>query len=145
MNKKILFFLLSSIIFIFLFTSYNRISSNSKYVNIYDVIKEAFLTDKGYTNELSKHISNEVFKKINIYYSYPLNMSEYKKPFKINFSLKEISQTKDKDIVYVKMIYSVDIEDSNNKTVGGSHNASIIFSVKKTTNGWYIINKEESA
>lgn len=144
MNKKIILLLLSLVMFVFLFISCNRSTLNNKYVDIYDIVKKAFLTDKGYTDDLSKYMSNDVFRKINIYNAYPVNSPEYKKPFKINFDLREVSQIKDKDIIYVKMIYSVDIKDSQNKTIGGSHN-TITFSVKKDGNAWYIFEKEEPA
>jgi hypothetical protein len=119
------------------------IGNNNKIVDIYDVVKEAFLTDKGYSNELSKHMTQEVFKRTNIYNAYPVNNPEYKKPYKVDFSLKEDSQNIEKDIVYVKMIYSVTIKDSQNKIVGGSWDIPITFTVKKTGNEWYIIDKDE--
>ncbi|EET86877.1 conserved hypothetical protein [Clostridium carboxidivorans P7] len=43
-------------------------------------------------DELSKHMSKDVFKKTYIYNAYPVNNPEYKKPFKVDFSLKENSQ-----------------------------------------------------
>jgi hypothetical protein len=135
------------IVFISVFTSCGKsnVGSNTKTVDIYNVVKEAFLTDKGYSDELSKHMSQEVFKRINIYNAYPVNSPEYKKPFKVDFSLKEDSQNVEKDIVYVKMVYSVRIKDSQNKDVGGSLGIPITFTVKKSGNEWYIIAKEEPA
>ncbi|MBZ9608909.1 hypothetical protein G9F73_013980 [Clostridium estertheticum] len=127
-----------------LFTVINK-NSNIKYVDITSVVKEAFLTDNGYSNELSKHISQEVFKQTNIYNAYPVNSADYKKPFKVDFSLKEDSQTKKNDIVYVKMIYSVYIFDSQNKSVGGSKDIPITFTVKNINGEWYITEKEEPA
>lgn len=35
---------------------------------------------------------------------YYLDNSKYKKPLKINFVLKEISQTKENDLVYVDLV-----------------------------------------
>lgn len=113
-----------------------------KYVDIYDIVKEAFVTDNGYTTELSKHMTQKVFKGIN-YTSYPVNDPRYAKPFKIDFSLKEVYQTKDHDLVYVDMVHSIKIIDANSKTVGGSWNAPITFTVKITDNEWYIIDKYE--
>ncbi len=134
-------------VFISVFTSCGKSNtgSNSKTVDIYNVVKEAFLTDNGYSNELSKHMSQEVFKRINIYNAYPVNNPEYKKPFKVDFTLKEDSQNVKKDIVYVKMTYSVTIKDSQSKIVGGSLDIPITFTVKRTGNEWYIIEKEEPA
>ncbi|MCB2358733.1 hypothetical protein [Clostridium estertheticum] len=58
-------------------------------VDTYNVVKEGFLTNKGYSNELSKHMSEQVFKRINIYQYEDLNR---KRPYKINFTLKEDSR-----------------------------------------------------
>lgn len=113
--------------------------------DIYSVVKEAFLTEKGYTDELTKHMSREVFEKMNIYSAYPVNSAEYKWPLKVDFKLKEVSQEGVSDIVYVKMMYSVNITDSQNKDVGGSVDIPITFTVKNSDSNWYIINKEEPA
>lgn len=108
----------------------------------YNLVKEAFLTNKGYTNELSKHMSQQVFKRTNIYNAYVLNN---KKTYKVNFSLNEDSQTKVGGIIYVKMTYSVEIMDSNNTSVGGSMHIPITFTVKNINGEWYITEKEEPA
>jgi hypothetical protein len=118
---------------------------NKKYVDVYSVVKDAFLTDKGYTNELSKHMNSEVFNKTNIYNVYAVNEPNFKKPFKIDFSLEEVSQRKLFNIVLVKMIYSVEIKDLNNQVVGGSRNIPITFIVRKANNEWYIFYKSEKA
>lgn len=117
----------------------------TEYVDIYDTVKEAFLTDKGYTGEIPKHMSQEVFKRTNIYNAYNVNNPEYKKPFKVIFQLKKGSQKKENDKIYVTMTYSVEIKDSKDKTVGGSWNIPITFTVKKDGDNWYIIDKDEPA
>ena len=111
----------------------------------YNVIKIAFLTDKGYSKELSKHMSEGVFKSINIYNIYNVNSSDYKKPFKVDFSLTENSRSTIAGIVYEQMIYSVAICDSNNKDIGGSREIPIKFTIKKIDGEWYITKKYESA
>ena len=118
---------------------------NKKYVDIYSVVKDAFLTDKGYTDEFSKHMNLKVFTTTNIYDVYPVNEPNYKKPFKIDFNLEEVSQRKLFNIVLVKMLYSVEIKDLNNQVVGGSRNIPITFIVRKNNNGWYIFYKTEEA
>lgn len=144
-NRK--FFLILFLVCISIFTLFRLINKNSniKYVDITKVVKETFLTDKGYSNELSKHISQEVFNQLNIYGCYAVNSSDFKKPFKVDFSLKEDSQTKKKDIVYVNMIYSVNIFDSQNKSVGGSTDIPITFTVKIINGEWHITEKKEPA
>ena len=100
------------------------------------------ITNKGYSNELSKHMSQEVFRTTNIYNAYPM---DNKKTYKVNFSLKEDSRIKIKGIVYVKMTYSVEIMDSNNILVGGSSHIPIKFTIKNIKGEWYITDKYEPA
>ena len=107
----------------------------------YSVVKEAFLTDKGYSNELSKHMSEQVFKGINIYNTYGIN----KPVSKVDFSLKEDSRFKVVGRVYVKMTYSVKIMDSQNSIIGGSSNIPISFTIEKVKGEWYITKKDEPA
>lgn len=116
-------------------------------VSIYNVVKEVFLTDKGYTNELSSYVSKDVFDQTNIYNSYAVNSPEYKKPYKIYFKLQEISrkQGNEDDLVFVNMKYSVEIRDSQNQIIGGSMDIPITFTVKYTNGSWYIIDKYEPA
>lgn len=109
----------------------------------YNVVKEIFLTNKGYSSELSKHVSPQVFKRTNIYSDYgDLNT---KKTYKIDFTLKEKSQTKSKNTVYVKMTYSVKIMDLQGNILGGAEHIPITFTVKYIKGEWYITDKEESA
>lgn len=41
-----------------------RVNNVNKYISVYDVVKEDFITEEGYSNKLSKHISKEVFNKV---------------------------------------------------------------------------------
>jgi hypothetical protein len=151
-NNKICSIMLFLFICIFICTSctlsnknVDNKSADAKEADIYNTVKEIFLTDKGYNDELSKYVSKDVFERTNIYCIYNVNSSEYKKPFKVDFYLKEDSQTVKRDLVYVEMHYSAFITDSQNKAVGGSGDVPITFTVKKTENGWYIIDKHEAA
>ncbi|MBW9153876.1 hypothetical protein [Clostridium estertheticum] len=139
-NRKV--FLLVLIVLISIFTACGKSnkSSNVEKVDIYNVVKGAFLTDKGYSNELSKHISQKVFKGMNIYSSYGLNN---KKTYKVDFSLKEDSRRVEGDAVYVKMIYSVKIMDLQKNRIGGSIDTPITFIVKTIKGEWYISDKWE--
>ncbi|KLU61650.1 hypothetical protein CEB3_c20830 [Peptococcaceae bacterium CEB3] len=114
-----------------------------KYVDIQDVVKTAFLTDKGYTDEISKYMSKEVFTRINLYKDYPVNRPEYSKPFNIDFNIREQSEKKKSGIVYVNMVYSVTIKDSKNTMVGGAKDAPITFTVQLGPSGWYITQVQE--
>ena len=120
----------------------NTDKPTQKYVDIYDVVTEAYLTNEGYTEKLSKHMSKDVFNGINRAH-YMVNNPKYSEPLKVNFTLKEVSQTKENDLVYVDMIYSIEILDSTGKILTGSWNIPIQFTVKLTANDWYIINKYE--
>ncbi|HID0780472.1 hypothetical protein NVT68_010970 [Clostridium botulinum] len=68
----IILILIIPILFIYYPKVHNKINNINKYIHVYDVVKEAFITDGGYSNKLSKHISEEVFKKINIYNNYAI-------------------------------------------------------------------------
>ncbi|AJD31110.1 hypothetical protein VT96_0211160 [Clostridium sporogenes] len=144
-KKRNIYLIILILIIPILFIYYQKANNTNKYIHVYDVVKEAFLTDGGYSDELSKHISKEVFEYINIYNTYPVNDPEYKKPFKVDFKLRENSQKKINNIVYVKMNYSVEIKDSQNKSIGGSWDVPITLTVKVTGDSWYIIEEEESA
>lgn len=48
-------------------------------------------------------------------------------------------------MIYVNMNYSVIITDSQVKEIGGSKNVPITFTINKTENNWYIIDKDEPA
>ncbi|MCB2356452.1 hypothetical protein [Clostridium estertheticum] len=135
-NRKV--FLLVFIVLISIFTACGK-SNKSSNVD-YNVVKGAFLTDKGYSNELSKHISQKVFKGMNIYSAYGLNN---KKTYKVDFSLKEDSRRVEGDAVYVKMIYSVKIMDLQKIRIGGSIDTPITFIVKTIKGEWYISDKWE--
>jgi len=108
----------------------------------YNLVKEAFLTNKGYTNELSKHMSKQVFKRTNIYNAYDIN---HKKTYRVKFNLKEDSRIRVAGIVYVKMTYSVKVMDLQNNLVGASSNIPITFTIKNIKGEWYITEKEEPA
>jgi len=146
MNKRNALVLLLCLFVIFTLTSCGKITEQpmTKYVDIHDIVKEAFVTDNGYTNELSKHITKTVFQSTN-YKRYRVNGPEFTKPLKIDFSLEEVYQTKDNknNLIYVDMIYSIEVTDANGKTVGGSWDIPITYTVKIDKNGWCIINKHE--
>ena len=88
-------------------------------------------------------MTEQVFEFINYHHNYGVNDPKYIKPFKITFNLKEVGQTKKNDLVYVDMIYSIDISDANNKMIGGSRNIPAQFTVKITDNEWFIVKKYE--
>ncbi|KOR24715.1 hypothetical protein ND00_21620 [Clostridium sp. L74] len=56
--------LIISILFICFKKVNTRVNNVNKYISIYDVVKEAFITEEGYSNKLSKHISKEVINKV---------------------------------------------------------------------------------
>lgn len=120
-------------------------TNNVKYVDIYNIVKGAFLTDQGYSDEIAKYMAQDVFNRTNIYTAYRIEQRGIKKPLSIDFSLKEISQKKQGDKVSVYMTYSAFISDADHKLVGGAKDAQIIFIGQIKDNGWYIVQKEEKA
>ncbi|WP_415523631.1 hypothetical protein [Clostridium sp.] len=154
-EKRTIIYIFTSIFLIFIFTSCSKnvknteaynVSNANKVINseeVYNVVKRAFLIEDGYSNDISKHMSQKVFNETNIYNIYDVNDTKYKRPFEVSFSLKEDSQKKINDIIYVDMTYSVSIVDSQNKIVGGSWRIPIKFTIKTVNNTWMIINKYE--
>lgn len=136
------------VLFMIVVTVYERNIIKSKNIssNIYSVVKEAFITDKGYSGEVTEHMTRAVFDEINAYSIYKGDKStEYKKPFKVDFTLKEDSQTLITGILVVKMTYSVEVKDSENMSIGGSWNIPITFTIKIIGDKWYILDKREPA
>lgn len=117
--------------------------SNASNIDISNVVKEAFITKDGYSDELSRHMSEEVFKNVNVFNTYDVDNTEYVKPVKINFSLKEFSRESKNNNIYVTMIYSVFMTDSQDNNIGSSSNIPITFTVSKKNNDWYIIDECE--
>lgn len=116
-----------------------------KYVDVYATVKDMFLTNKGYYDGIARYVDKTVFDTTNIYSVYGLSSQKYKEPLKIDFSLQEKFQKNAGDIIIVYMIYTVNIEDADKKSLGGSKDVPIIFSVRKTENSWYIEKKYEQA
>lgn len=145
MKKRYTKYLFTLIAFLFMFISCGTSNKATERIDIYDVVYEAFTTDKGYTDELSKHITEDVFKWINAYSIYNVDSPEYSKPFNVDFSLTENSQKSDKDVIYVEMTYSIEITDSKGTIVGGSWDIPITFTVNKSDDGWCIVEKNEAA
>ncbi|WP_110954959.1 hypothetical protein [Anaerosinus massiliensis] len=117
----------------------------ARYIDINDIVTEAFITNAGYTNELSRYMTEDVFKHMN-YKQYNVNASQYTKPLDVDFKIKEIYQTKDEEnhLIYVDMIYTIVITDSKGLMVGGSWDTKVTFTVRLDEKGWYIIKKYES-
>lgn len=145
--KKSMILLLCLIGFLLLTTigCAQQTQSDNPKVDISSVVKEAFITDKGYTGELTKYMTEDVFAKTNIYKIYPVNDLIFKKPVQVDFSIREVSQKKANDKLTVNMVYSVEIKDANNQLVGGSREIPISFTVQTSANGWCIVAKEEKA
>lgn len=118
---------------------------NNRNPDIYKVIRDAFLTDKGYTGEVTDHMTRALFEKINIYNTYPVNGIEYKLPLKVYFILQEVSQDRVNEMVYVRMVYSFKIVDSQNKTISEVTHKSVTFTVENANANWYVTGKEEQA
>lgn len=145
--KKSMILLLCLIGFLLLTTigCAQQTQSDTPKVDISSVVKEAFITDKGYTGELTKYMTEDVFAKTNIYKIYPVNDLIFKKPVQVDFSIREVSQKRANDKLTVNMVYSVEIKDANNQLVGGSKEIPISFTVQTSANGWRIVAKEEKA
>ncbi|HCW52893.1 MAG TPA: hypothetical protein DG753_03950, partial [Clostridium sp.] len=114
-------FILAAVMVVNIFNGCSN-TNNTSNIDISNVVEEAFVTEDGYSDELSKHMSEDVFKKINVFNTYAVNNPEYVKPVNVNFSLKEFSRESRYNTIYVNMIYSVFITDSQDNSIGGSSN-----------------------
>lgn len=133
-------FILATVMLVNIFNGCSN-SNNTSNIDISNVVEEAFVTEEGYSDNLSKHMSEEVFKKINVFNTYAVNNPEYVKPVKVNFSLKEFSRESKYNTIYVNMIYSVFITDSQDNSIGGSSNIPITFTVNRKDDDWYIVDE----
>lgn len=88
-------------------------------------------------------MEKDVFEHTN-YKAYCRKDPEYIKPFKVDFKLREVYQTKDENnnLVYVDMFYTLLITDANGKSVVEGR-SRVTYTVKLNKNEWYIISKSE--
>lgn len=133
---------------LFIYAKYSKINNstiNVKYIDsssFNSIIKEAFLTDKGYSETLSQYMPYEVFRKTNIYHTYALEY--YEGPFQIDLDLDEVSQSYSNELISIKVTHSIIIKDSKDNLAGGSR-APITFTVQEKNNSWYIIECSQPA
>ena len=96
--KKLLFLSIILIsIFIISFSAYNKFNyrndSKNHYVSIDNLVSEAITTISGYTDELSKHMSKNVYLKLNVYALYDKD-SDNSDSIKVSLTLNEVNQHK---------------------------------------------------
>ncbi|CAB1249121.1 hypothetical protein LN736_17110 [Clostridium sp. WLY-B-L2] len=105
-------------------------------------MKKAYTTNDGYTKEISKHMSKNVFNKTNGFKVFKGN-SKYKKPYKITFfELKQDSRKIRLNKIYIYMRDSISVSDYNNKEIGGYRNGLVKYTIKKINNTWCITDSE---
>ena len=145
-NKKNIILSIIIILCLSIVGSYAYIKFTPKWFSSADtskIVKEGLLTNKGYSHELSKHMSPQVFKRINIYTYEELNK---KRTYKMDFILMKNSTSYKNGSVYVKMVYSLKIMDLQNNQIGpmsGSEGVTNTFVVKNIKGVWYITDNWE--
>jgi len=121
---------------------YNYVSYDyNKYIDINDLVNKAYTSSKGYDSDIAKHMSKDVYNKSNSYSAY--KDFECKKPIKLSLRLTEINQHKINGKVYVYMKYDFDVLDANGKSVSGSRDIPVVFTVTETNKNLYIENVQE--
>lgn len=144
--KKLLFLSIILIsIFIISFSAYNKFSNRSDsknhYVSIDNLVSEAITTRSGYTDELSKHMSKNVYLKLNVYALYDKD-SDNSDSIKVSLTLNEVNQHKKNDEIFVYMICDRHVTDQNGNTLL-SGKIPIIFTVIYKEDQIYIKDAQE--
>lgn len=107
--------------------------------HIYSVVKEAFTTNKGYSEKISDKMSKDVFESINAYHTYPFD----DKDSSIKLNLYPLGAVHNFKSGYVWMKYSISVINSKGEIDAGSWNIICKFKVEKINDKWYITNKSE--
>lgn len=122
---------------------YDRVN-NAKYnhyVDIDDIVKEAYISPRAYNSDMAKHISKDVYNSLNAYIYY--NNNTFKQPIKASLTLNEINQHKINGKIFVYMQYDFQVYDADGKLASASWETPVIFTVGVDNNNLYIEKKQE--
>ena len=113
----------------------------NKYVDIKNLVSETYTTPDGYSENLKKHVSENVFKSSNAYLYYnDLKSGKVETP---HMAINEINQHKINNSIFVYMNYSFTIDDSKGSILHCAMNVPVVFEVINNKDGIYIKNKHE--
>lgn len=126
-----------SIILVYVHMDYRH----HKYVNINNLVNQAYTSSKGYDADIAKHMARDVYNNSNGYILY--KNIESKKPLRISLKLTEVNQHKINEKVYVYMLYDFYVRDANGKVVSASLQSPVVFTVTENNNNLYIEHAQE--
>ena len=133
-KKAILCLLIITVVVITIAFNYISVNNHNKYVDINSLVKKAYTSTGEYDFNMAKNFSKEVYDYSNIYG----NKSLHKGQIKILLNLNEISQHKINNKIYIYMICSIEVRDTNGKIIMGSWNDPVVFTVTQTSGNLYI-------
>ncbi len=107
--------------------------------HMYSIVKEAFTTNKGYSEKISDKMSKDVFQSINIYHTHYVD----DKNSSIKLNLYPLGVIHNFKSGYVWMKYSISVVDSKGEITAGSWDVICKLKVEKINDKWYITNKSE--
>ena len=97
-------------------------------------MKEAYINPNEYDFNMAKNFSKEVYNYSNIY----RNKSIHKGQIKISLNINEINQHKINNKIFVYMICSIEVRDTNGKIIMGLWDDQVVFTVVQTNDKLYI-------
>lgn len=149
-NKKLIIIIISIISLLGILTTAIIINKNkyvkNKYVNIDNLVYEAYISKNGYDSNMKKHMDIKVFNSSNIR---EIHLSTIyikvfgKVPDTIDFKLTEINQHKINNKIFVYMKYSYEVPDPSGKIESGVWNVPVVFQVVEKDGEPYIEKKTE--
>jgi len=145
MKIKSLLNVRNMIVIIIIFTVFLTIglltkSSQHHYVDINNLVEEAYTTDAGYNSEVAKHMSLDVYKKSNIN---EIFKTEYPSK-KADLVIKELNQHKYDGDIYVYMKITLYIRDKiTNKVISAGIDIPVVFKVTNKDGQPFLADKIE--
>lgn len=115
-------------------------SSQHHYVDINNLVKEAYTTNAGYNSEVVKHMSLDVYKKSNIN---EILKTEYPAK-KADLIINEVNQHKYDGDVYVYMLITLYVKDKiTDKVISAGIDIPVVFKVTNKDGQPFLADKVE--
>jgi len=133
-KKTILSLSIITVVVIAIAFNYRSFNNHNRYVDISSLVKKAYTSPGKYDFNMEKNFSKEVYDYSNIYG----NKSLHKGQIKILLNLNEINQHKINSKIFVYMICSIEVRDTNGKIIMGSSDDPVVFTVTQTSGKLYI-------
>ena len=121
----------------------NRYIKN-KYIDIDNLVYEAYTYKNGYDSNMEKHMDIKVFNSVNLYRRYNEKKAE-NPPTDISLKLKEVNQHKIDGKIFVYMKYTLEFNTkySSDTVHTGAWDNIVVFQVVEKNGELYIEKREE--